>query len=103
MGLHNEGSSIKTNDLGNLLMYSDGVRIWNSSHTIVPNRNDLIGNISSTNAAFIVLLTLNSRYFYVFTQSGVGQLEIGLRHSVVDMCLDNELGDIMPSQKNILL
>jgi len=101
--LHNEGSSIIANDAGNLLMYSDGVRIWNSSHTIMPNGNDLMGNISSTNAAFIVPLPLNSRYFYVFTQSGIGQLEIGLRYSVVDMCLDNELGDVMPSQKNILL
>ena len=41
----------------------------------------------------------------MFTADGFyrNNLKNGLRYSIVDMCLDDELGDIMPDQKNMLM
>jgi len=105
LGDHNEGSSVIADDAGNLLLYSDGERIWNKNHKVMPNGSGLLGHKSSTNAAFIVPSPLSSRHFYVFTADGFyeNELKNGLRFSIVDMCLDNNLGDVMPGHKNTLL
>ncbi|GAB4289178.1 MAG: hypothetical protein Kow0068_14790 [Marinilabiliales bacterium] len=102
---HSEGTSVICDSTGNLLFYTNGQKIWNRNHQIMPNGDSLLGHLSSTQAALIVPQPGNSRYFYVFTTDAFyeDQLKYGFRYSIVDICLDNGYGDIISGQKNILL
>lgn len=100
-----EGTSVISDSLGALLFYTNGEKIWNRNHLVMPNGGELKGNVSSTQAALIVPQPNSNRYFYVFTTDDFDNdsLRYGFRYSIVDMCSDNGLGDIVPNQKNIKL
>ncbi len=50
-----EGSASVSDPItGALLFYTDGMNVWNSNNTIMPNGNGLLGGLSSTQAALIV-------------------------------------------------
>ena len=102
---HNEGTAVISDSLGALLFYSNGEKVWNGNHQIMPNGDSLMGHASSTQAALIVPQPTNTTSYYVFTTDAFYQsnLKNGLRYSIVDMCLDNESGDIIVGSKNTLL
>ncbi len=104
-GCHAEGTAVICDSSGTLLFYTDGNRIWNRNHQIMPDGDSLLSTISSSQSSLIVPKPGSSRYFYVFTTDDffVHQLQYGLRYSLVDMCLDNGLGDVVKGMKNILL
>jgi hypothetical protein len=89
---------------GNLLFYTEGTKIWNRNHQIMPNGNGLLGHYSAAQSSIIVPDLNNNNKFFVFTVDAVeNHLQNGLRYSVVDMSLNNGLGDVVQTQKNILL
>ncbi len=102
---HNEGCSAISDEEGNLIMYSNGEVIWNKNHQIMPNGSGLLSHYSSSQAALILPKPGDSRYYYVFTVDGFYQnnLQYGFRYSIVDMTLDNGNGNVVASEKNILL
>src|SRR5690554_1205427 len=96
-----EGCATISNSNGDLLFYTDGTKVWNKNHTVMPNGTGLNGHPSSTHSAIIVPKPLNSNIYYIFTVDfQVGSN--GLQYSEVDMTLDGGLGGIT-SNKNILL
>ncbi len=100
----NEGCSSISDSSGNLLFYTNGEKIWNKLHQIMPNGNNLMGHSSSTQSSVIVHQPGSNRFFYVFTtDASENDFQNGLRYNMVDICLDNELGDIIASEKNIKL
>jgi hypothetical protein len=100
-----EGSTSISDSAGNLLFYSNGMKIWNKNHQIMPNGDSILGNFSSTQSAVVVPKPGSSRYFYLFTVDDFYEdgLKYGFRYSVVDMFLDNCNGDVIPNLKNIHL
>ncbi|HOS49341.1 MAG TPA: hypothetical protein PLG57_11920, partial [Bacteroidia bacterium] len=99
-----EGTAVMSDSAGSLLFYTDGLQLWNRNQMLMPNGDSLAGNISSTQSSLIIPMPGSSRYFYVFTTDDfLHNLANGLRYSVVDLCLDNGLGDVISNQKNILL
>jgi len=99
-----EGTSVISDSSGALLFYTNGQKIWNKNHQIMPNGNNLLGHYSSTQAALIIPQPGSSRYFYVFTTDAFqNTLQNGFRYSVVDICLDGGLGDVITNKKNIKL
>jgi hypothetical protein len=100
-----EGSAVISDSSGSLLFYTNGQTVWDRTQQIMPNGDSLLGHWSSTQSAIIIPLPGSSRYFYVFTTDAfyADNLRYGFRYSVVDMCLNNELGDVITGQKNILL
>lgn len=96
-----EGCSTISDSNGNLLFYSDGISVWNRNHQVMPNGTGLLGNPSSTQSGIIVPQPGNSNLYYIFSLDEVG-LPNGLRYSIVDISLNNGLGDVN-SSKNILL
>lgn len=102
---HSEGTSTICDSSGSLLFYTNGQLIWNKNHQVMPNGDSLLGHLSSTQAALIVPQPGTSRFFYVFTTDAFYQnyLQYGFRYSIVDICLDNGLGDVIANEKNILL
>ena len=104
---HNEGTSCISDSSGSLLFYTDGVTVWNKNHLIMLNGSNLLGNFSSTQSSIIVPSPNNpDRYFYVFTVSSLmgavvnSNPEDGLNYSIIDMCLDSNLGGVIDTAKN---
>lgn len=102
-------ASVADRNTGRLLFYTDGVRVWDSTNTIMPNGSGLLGGspvlLSSTTAAIIVPKPGSSHLYYIVTidEGSSGQSNQGLRYSLVDMKLNGGKGDVVATQKNILL
>lgn len=106
----NEGCASFSNASGNLLFYTDGIKVWNKNHGVMPNGTNLLGNPSSSQSAIIVPHPGNSNLFYIFT---VGANEYnsdglltratdGLNCYTVDMRLNGGLGDVVSGSKKDL-
>lgn len=87
---------------GNLLFYSDGVQVWNKNHVQMLNGFGLLGNSSSTQSSIVIPKPGSNRYYYLFTVPDCGQTG-GLCYSLVDMQLDGGMGDVVATEKNVLL
>lgn len=96
-----EGCTTMSDNLGNLLFYTDGSFIWNKNHQYMANGVGLLGDSSSTHSAIIVPKPNDSNIFYVFTV-GSRQSNTGLHYSVVDMSLNNGLGEVTESNVRLL-
>ncbi|MBU1009251.1 MAG: T9SS type A sorting domain-containing protein [Bacteroidetes bacterium] len=89
-----------SNSAGQLLFYSNGINIWDREHHIMPNGTGLLGDTSATNGALAVKQPGHSDIYYLFTNDAfVG--EYGFRYSIIDMTLNNGLGDVII--KNLLI
>jgi|GEM_PF-2284828 len=73
---------------GDLLFYSDGVKLWDWLGNVITG--SLMGHQSSTNSAYIVSVPSSSDQFYLFTLDAMqNNLTNGLRYSVVKACRDD--------------
>ena len=98
----NEGCATISDPMGNLLFYTDGIKVWDSKHNVTPNGSGLKGNSSSTQSAIVVPFPFNSKKYYIFTvDEEVGK--DGLQYSIFDMALNSGTGDIVSTQKNLKL
>ena len=99
-----EGCSTISDTSGNLLFYTDGIKVWDSTHTQMPNGYDLHGDWSSLNSTVIVPRPESNNIFYVFTTpayAGHWTNYTGLKYSIVDMNSNGGLGDVI--SKNVIL
>ena len=99
-----EGLSVISDTEGNLQFYTDGITVWNANHLIMSNGTGLLSSYTATNAALIVPLPLNKDIYYIFTvagQAGYGGSFGGAAYSIVDMSLNDGLGEII--EKNTIL
>jgi len=100
----NEGCSSISDSSGSLLFYSNGVLVWDRFQSVMPNGSGLMGDRSSTQSCIIVPKPGSNRYYYVFTNdASENNFQNGLRYSIVDMCLNNNKGDVISNSKNTSL
>lgn len=88
---------------GKLLFYSDGEKVWDSTHTVMPNGAGIIGPLdkSSTQGVAIAPVFGHPNKYYLFTLEEFNMVKSGyLRYSVIDMSLNGGKGDVMPGIKN---
>ena len=95
-----EGCSSISGPCGNLLFYTDGVKVWNKNHLEMPNGIGLGGHNSSTQSALILQKPGSNNLYYIFTTDASGNSN-GFRYSMVDMKLENGLGDVI-SKSNLI-
>ena len=87
---------------GNLLFYTNGEEIRNANMAVMPNGSGILGCQSSTQGAVIVPMPQNPNIYYVFTTSCFEQnFTLGARYSIIDMSLDNGLGDVTVKNQSI--
>ncbi len=113
-----EGCSSLSDADGNLLFYTDGMKVWNKNHlpmlNTTPTINFLKGDPSSSQSGMIVPKPGSSTTFYIFTVDMQGGLNLfpfadvdgvsnGLMYSEVDMTADFGLGAVVIANKNISL
>ncbi len=96
-----EGCATISDTNGNLLLYTDGITVWNRNHQPMPNGTDLLGDPSSTQSGLIVPKPGEPNIYYIFSLDDEAEVN-GLRYTVVDMNLDGGLGDVT-AEKNLLL
>lgn len=111
-----EGCTTISDKNGNLLFYTDGSIVYDKAHNVMPNGTGLLGHRSSTQSAIIVPRPNNPNLYYIFTVdepnpynaddndiNDVDPPNNGLNYSLVDLRLNNGLGDIVSTEKNIPL
>ncbi len=99
-----EGCSSVSDTSGNLLFYTDGMRVWDKNHRLMPNSvPQLPGDTISSQSSLIVRYPGSYSLYYIFTTGAIENNTGNLHYSIVDMRLNNGAGDIVPAQKNILL
>ncbi|WP_340203090.1 T9SS type B sorting domain-containing protein [Ascidiimonas sp. W6] len=105
-----EGTSVATDEDGNLLFYTNGVNVWSARtypHTLMSNGTDLLGGSNSTQSALIIPNPENKNIFYIFTVSDLLRVNKvltvgnGLNYSIVDMSLNGGAGAV--TRKNVHL
>ncbi|WP_162903231.1 T9SS type A sorting domain-containing protein [Taibaiella koreensis] len=93
---------------GNLLFYTDAYNVWDKEHHLMPAGTGLSGG-NAMDAALIVPVIANPQQYYIFYMCGsidfLGATTNAyeLRYTLVDMSLNNGLGDVVAGQKNLLL
>ena len=101
-----EGCSSISSATGTLQFYTDGTDVWNRDNVRMTNGFGLKGDPSSTQSAIIVPKPGSATLYYIFTiddvANGNGGAN-GLNYSLVDMTLAGWKGDIVATEKNILL
>lgn len=98
----NEGCATLTDTQGNLLVYTDGVTVYNRLHQQMPNGFGLWGHSSSAQSAIIIPKPGSNSLYYIFTTENVEFPSLKrFSYSIVDMNLQNGLGDVI--NKNNLL
>jgi len=104
---HPEGTSSISDASGNLLILTDGEKVWDKNLNVMPNGTGLLGGSlwhSSTSGSIIVKQPGNNSLYYIFT---TGEKENGLvdgfRYTIVDMSLNGGLGEVDASSKNVMI
>lgn len=104
-----ESAAAVSDDNGQLLFYTSGHKIWNRNGAEMPNATGLLGNGpfsgyivgSGHRSVQIIRHPGNPDQYYVVSGDAYEQPTRNLQYSLVDMSLDNGLGDVVPAQKNI--
>ncbi|MEP7258423.1 MAG: PKD domain-containing protein [Flavitalea sp.] len=93
-----EGCATMSDANGNLLFYTDGIYVYNRLHGTMPNGTGLTGDPSTSQSAVAVPDPGNANRYYIFTVSSYPSSN--LSYSIVDMTLDEGMGDVLPA-KNV--
>jgi gliding motility-associated-like protein len=97
-----EGSASVSDQNGKLLFYTNGEKVWNKNHTVMPQGEGLLGHGSAYQSSLIVPRPGSTTVYYIFTADAIeNNLVNGYNYSVVDMAKDNGLGEVVT--KNVRL
>lgn len=91
-------SDIKT---GKLLFYTDGITVYDRTHSIMMNGDGLEGELSSAQSALIVPRPGDSLQYYIFTTKDIEGNTGGMYYSVVDMAENSGFGKIIIKNVNL--
>lgn len=81
--IHSDESCTSISDInGNLLLYSDGITVWNKNHKIIGNGSGLLGHQSSSQGSVLLPFENRDSVFYLFTTDYQGNSN-GLRYSKI--------------------
>ncbi len=97
-----EGNASISDAHGNILFYTNGTTIYNRSHQLMANGDNILGHISAVQSSLIIPMPNTDSIFYVFTCDAVeNNFANGYRYSIVNMKHDGGLGEVVT--KNVLL
>lgn len=89
---------------GNLALYTDGEKVWDATHQLMPNGSGMGGHTSASQSALILPYPGNPTQYIVFIVDAIdNNLVGGLRYSLVDMSLRGGLGDVLATTKTVRL
>lgn len=92
--------------VGNLIMFTDGKRVWDRTFALMPNATGLAGDLGATQPCIIVPWPGDSSLYYIFTldilkfTDSVTYTTRGLTYTAIDLKLRDGLGDATSSILN---
>ncbi|MBK7214921.1 MAG: PKD domain-containing protein [Bacteroidales bacterium] len=89
-----EGTSSMCNSNGELLFYTDGVTVYDASHSIMSNGTGLWGNSHTTQSALIIPQPGSTTQYLIFTLD-YAYSNGNFAYSVVDMTQNNGMGAVV--------
>ena len=101
-----EGSASASDRItGELLFYTNGEKVWDARHEVMPNGNGLLGHISSTTSAVIIPRPGSKNQYFIVCIDALenSPSRLGITYNLVDMTLNKGLGDVVSGQKNNFL
>ncbi len=93
-----EGCASISDANGKLLFYTNGVFVYDKNGDIMPNGTGLNGHYTSTQSALIVKRPKSNNLYHIFTTDKgpyEGESDHNFCVSIVDMNLNNGLGDVL--------
>ena len=102
---YTEGSAVQCDRNGSLLFYTNGVTVWDKTHSIMLNGTGLGGHISSEQSSLIIPFPNynDTNKFYLFANDGLSTaMGTGLHYSIIDINLNGGLGAVT-AIKDILM
>src|SRR5579871_2366198 len=82
------GSAVATDPAtGDLLFYTDGSRVYNAFHSLMPTGTGLLGNISANQPVVICPVPSDSTKFLIFTNNANFTTGGSIAYSIVDMTI----------------
>jgi hypothetical protein len=98
-GLESSGSV--TDNIGNLLFYTNGNIVWNKNHEIMQGGTDLDGSWNASQNGLILNHPDNDSLYYVFLTPYSYDYMNGLKYCIVNIKANNGNGKVV--EKNVLL
>jgi gliding motility-associated-like protein len=97
------GSSSISDENGNLLFFTNGETVWNKSHQVMINGNELKGSKYGGQSAIIVPNPGNSKQYFIFTTNLYlkDYKTDGINYSIVDFS-NNSYGEVTSKNNQIL-
>lgn len=90
-----EGCTTVSDTAGNLIFYTDGVRVFNRQHRMMPSARNLAGNPSSTQSSLVIQWPTRNDRFLIFTaDANENNYRLGLNYTEIDMRADGGMGDV---------
>lgn len=83
---------------GNLLFYTNGKKVWNRNHQLMPDGDNLNGSQVLNQNSIITPFPGSDSIYYLFTISDLDTIR-GFNYSIINMNKDNGLGNL--TDKNI--
>ncbi len=97
-----EGSSSISDTNAQLVLYTDGISVYNKSHLLIDNGSGLLGESSSTQNSLIIPQPKNDSIYFLFTvNTGGAGVGMGFRYNIINIKANSGLGKVQ--QKNTLL
>jgi hypothetical protein len=78
-----EANTIHTDEEGNLLLYSNGEKIWNANHEVIHNGNLSLGSYDSRMGSIFIIHPENPDYIYLFNTNYVLSANKELTYSLI--------------------
>ena len=98
-----EGCSAVCDSAGGLMLYTDGITLWNRRHQIVKGGMQLGGHSSSTQSGLIARQPGQASRYFVFTADArEHNLRNGIQYAVVDMNARNGAGKVLRSPRQLI-
>lgn len=88
------GMSVVSDEIGNLMLYSDGKQVWNRYHEVMKGTENLSeGSVLSTHNGLLVPNPANRSQYYVFYMvDGDLSGKVEIKYALVDMSLNGGKG-----------
>ena len=103
-----KGTAAISDENGKLLLYTDGMKVWNGAHVQINAGSNLPGNLGATQSSLIVPKPGSKKDYYIFTtdvidySSNGSYATNGFNYSRVDLSLNNNQGAVS-SERDIQL
>ncbi len=91
-----EGNASISDANGNILFYTNGQTVYNRTHQVMLNGNNLLGHRSAAQSSVIIPLPNNDSIYYIFTTDAIeNSLANGYRYSIVNIKHDGGKGEVI--------